>query len=255
MEDKRLDALFQQKLANHQVAPSAGARHILEAQLQARKKKRKGAFWWSVAASFLVLLVAGWWMSSSKTATVISTHEHIPADTSKALLTQPLLAEDTSYQTISEELAPKMLVKKENTKNLQVAGSNIQEKRKEIQTNTHTSETFPLAVQKEGLLTVPTPTLAVDTGSIQVKEILEKAMVKQESKEPVKGSVKIVYILPPVKNPNAMAAQQSDGKSSLGKIIAFAKELTESGGLGAIRDAKDELFKLNSQKKEKKETP
>jgi len=64
--EKKIDNLFQEKLADYSVVPPAGVWNKIEASLDEKKKKRRVFFIWgmSSAASLLLAFLGGWYFSN-----------------------------------------------------------------------------------------------------------------------------------------------------------------------------------------------
>ncbi|TXI68328.1 MAG: hypothetical protein E6Q41_04275 [Cyclobacteriaceae bacterium] len=220
----RIDELFKNKLANHQVAPSADAWQKVEAGLT----KKNSAWVWRLAAAFVLFgLLSGvwyWW--------------NINTETQPELVQQPTVPQKENTEPVQPEEQKQNLVAETETK----PKSKTQPNRKvnQIKTSESKKETQHLAVNP---VEEPQPELS------QTEVLIADAKTETA---PARKPMVIEFTLEPIPvtvTEPEVALASADDKSGLQKILEKARDIKNGDSeLGSLRDAKNELFALDFRK-------
>ena len=218
----RIDDLFKNKLANHQVAPSADAWQKVETGLT----KKNSAWVWRLAAAFILfgLLSGAWYVWNNNTEV------------------QPELVQQPEGSPQKENLIP--VQPTEQKQNL-VADSKTERKQK----TTIKGNASENKKEHEGETEKITPEPLV--------EIVQPAILVTENKipetTPTRKPIVIEFTLEamPVKTTESVFADATvdDDKNGLQKILEKARDIKNGESeLGSLRDAKNELFAFDFRK-------
>jgi hypothetical protein len=219
----RIDELFKNKLANHQVAPSADAWQKVEAGLT----KKNNAWVWRLAAAFVLFgLLSGawyWWNTNSEAQPELVQQPNTPQKEN----TVPVQPEEQNLVAEAEIKSELQQSKKKTTK------TNASETKKETQ---------PEKVEK---VKVEEPQVLSQTEVLVAENKTEPA--------PARKPIVIEFTLEPmpvnVAEPAVALANADDDKSGLQKILEKARDIKNGDSeLGSLRDAKNELFAFEFRK-------
>lgn len=220
----RIDELFKNKLANHQVAPSADAWQKVEAGLT----KKNSAWVWRLAAAFLLFgLLSGVWY-------LWNTNSEVQPE----LVQQPNTPQKENTVPVQPEEQKQNLVAEAETKSESVT----QPKKKTNKTNTSASkkETQPEEEKAEEPQVVLTQTEVLVAENKTETATARKPIVIEFTLEPMPATVT---------EPAVVLASADDDKSGLQKILEKARDIKNGDSeLGSLRDAKNELFALDFRK-------
>lgn len=217
----RIDELFKNKLANHQVAPSADAWQKVEAGLT----KKNNAWVWRLAAALVLfgLLSGAWYLWNNNT------------EIKPELVQQPASPQKENPVVVQPEEQKQNLVAETQPK------SETKSKKRIIKANASDSnkETQPEKVKAEE------PLVVVETEVLVAENKTEPA--------PARKPIVIEFTLEPlpvnVIGPTVALASADDDKSGLQKILEKARDIKNGDSeLGSLRDAKNELFALDFRK-------
>lgn len=218
----RIDELFKNKLANHQVAPSADAWQKVEAGLT----KKNNVWVWRLAAAFVLfgLLSGAWylWNTNSEAQPELVQQPNTPQKEN----TVPVQPEEQKQNLVAEVKPKPEQSKKKTTK------TNASETKKETQ---------PEKVEK---VKVEEPQVLSQTEVLVAENKTETATTRKP--------IVIEFTLEPmpaVTEPPVVLASADDDKSGLQKILEKARDIKNGDSeLGSLRDAKNELFALDFRK-------
>lgn len=211
----RIDELFRNKLANHQVAPSADAWQKVEAGLT-----KKNSIWvWRLAAALVLFgLVSAWYLwRSAEVQPELVQQPAPPTQKEIPVIVQP----EEQKQNLAETKKETPLNQKVNSKR---ATTEIKKAEPE-KVNTIQPE---VTIQPEILITEN----------------------KTES-TPVRKPIVIEFTLDaiPATITEPAMASAGDDKSGLQKILEKARDIKNGESeLGSLRDAKNELFAFDFRK-------
>lgn len=217
----RIDELFKNKLANHQVAPSADAWQKVEAGLT----KKNNAWVWRLAAALVLfgLLSGAWYLWNNN------------METKPELVQQPASPQKENPVVVQPEEQKQNLVAETQPK------SETKSKKRIIKANASDSnkETQPEKVKAEE------PLVVAETEVLVAENKTEPA--------PARKPIVIEFTLEPlpvnVIEPTVALASADDDKSGLQKILEKARDIKNGDSeLGSLRDAKNELFALDFRK-------
>lgn len=221
----RIDELFKNKLANHQVAPSADAWQKVEAGLT----KKNNAWVWRLAAAFVLfgLLSGAWYLWNTN------------SEAQPELVQQPSTPQKENTVLVQPEEQKQNLVAEVETKS-----ESEQTKKKTTKTNTSETkkETQPEKAEKEN---VEESVVVISQTEVSVAE-------NKTEPAPARKPIVIEFTLEPmpaVTEPPVVLASADDDKSGLQKILEKARDIKNGDSeLGSLRDAKNELFALDFRK-------
>lgn len=216
-----LDSLFNDKLANHSMAPSEAAWERINARLS---KKNNGTTWLRWAAVLIpAMMLSGliWWSRTTPSAEVLVNESTQPAPT-------PVTHEQVKVTTEPTPIASTAKPGKADRNPV---------------TNTTsapmTEKVAALAPTKEALPEVPT------FNETTIEPIQEAAPAVAAASKPIV----LVYTLPSIES---STPPEDAAVSSLGRVVEFANTVKHSDPLGDLRVMKAELFALDLRKKSSK---
>ncbi len=260
MSNQELDNLFKNGLDDFGKKPKRDLWADIDAQLEQPKKRNPWMFM-SIAASLLLLLAASYIIYQG---TITQPNINSVAKTDDTIVTSPetIKAEEaeSKIEPITEENGtdPELIVPVKPTK-----------KEKSI-TNTikAAEEIKPMLAQKEPIENEAKTPDTEDTSSIEksidistsnnIAKIettdatpAQEVASKQESKDDGQTLIFDISQFETAKN-NVAANQDTEKKDNkLKQLLKIAKDIKEGeSGLGEIRDAKNDLFALNSKKEQ-----
>jgi hypothetical protein len=223
----KIDKLFNGKLADHSLTPSAEAWSRIESGLS---KKNKFVIVWRVAAVFVLLglLTGSWFYWQSK-----------QNDSVTRLATKAPVTKEIPPEVKETKVAP--LQKTESAP--QVAADANQAKNKPV-----THEKKKLMQQPQVAINKPEPMKMEEIQPIKIKTAEVTQVAKTEK------PIVIVFTLEPVtQNTTAVAQATETEKPALKKIWDKALDIKNGDiELGGLRMAKNELFALDFRKDKSK---
>ncbi len=250
MDDKKLDALFREKLSNHEIQPSPNSWFKLAPQLDEEKKSRR-LIWGNYAAGFLILLGMG---------IGIQYRDRILPDLGKEMVTEIPSAQVP---------VPSPLGQVEKVTVPEVFGTPYtaptdKPTQKEFSPSTPTPTDRPgnqvasLPIYPLERKEIPLPPLdqreEVSTDGIAFEQVLISIDMKKDLPEVNAPENGIAYTVKIVSRGYAIAPDKGqlveDLENKLEKIGGFLTKVDK--GFGDLQDAKNELlFQVMARKKEK----
>ena len=220
----KIDKFFKKKVEDFVLEPRPEAWDRLEANLS---KKNKGLIWFKTAAALLLMglfITSIIWLNRS--------------DVSKPLAEQAKT--EKSLKPI-DELGLKKDNLKQSTHPNKINNNSIKKKKTNSQKQkTNETHNTPQIVKETPPEVHSIETIKTET--VAAASVVEKIIVIEYTLETVK------YL----KKETPVVAETTEKKNSLQKAIDFAREAKNSDSpLGGLRQAKDELFALNFNKKDK----
>lgn len=219
----KVDKFFKKKVDEFVLEPRPEAWGRLEANLS---KKNKGLIWFRAAAALLLtglFITSIIWLKRSDVSQPLAVQEKTGQASNGSDETN--LKKDKSNQSALSEGSPSRVLEKSKKTRKQKTIETLETPQlvKETQPETSVLET-------------------IQTETVAAAAVVEKPIVIEYTLESVKYLKKEALVV----------AETLEKKNSLQKALDFAREAKNSDSpLGELRQAKDELFALNFNKKDK----
>ena len=221
----KLDKLFNKKLAEHIVTPSADTWQKLEAGLS---KKNSSLIWLRWAAVLLpgVTLLGVFWLNRPETE----------AKLAKEVQPKPAQTEVNNQESNSPLITavkPKTATKKNSpsAKHLYIKSQDM---------------------ASETIIPIVVPESQPESSLLTVQATNEAALVQAQTVAVQSKPIVLVYTLDTVAPQAEEGASAVEKKSSIQRVVAFANDVKHSDPLSEFRGMKEELLAINLRKKTSK---
>lgn len=216
MESKKLDRLFQDKLARQEVSPSDDAWNQISSELNQEKRP---VVWMRVAAAIVILAIS---------AVVVVQLNNEPR-------TGVLAGINPTHPVIEEQTWDFPEIKK--TEPVKVEQKATLVKRQPKQTQFAAVETRETVIEQE-VLELPelTPIQSVAIIEVSEPELSEEEILEETLPQ---LSVQITYI---ASHAPEQDTTKTDDKTKVGRLIAKAREISPGEMLASIRETKNNFF-------------
>lgn len=210
MENKKLDQLFRERLAQHEIQPSRESWQLVNDQVQS---KARPMVWMSIAASVVILMAAGFLLWNQQSEGVPGGH----------------LASAPDRPDVDHVEWPEL--KFEQQKETTVVQPRVEKKRSnpEFKSN-HVAE----VIFEETQLEMPVALETIKPNLVEPTFITGELLPNHTLMTP---EVEMTYL--------AGVEPEEDDKKGIEKIWAKAKDMSPGELWGSIRDTKNQLLSLN----------
>ncbi|QSE96024.1 hypothetical protein [Fulvivirga lutea] len=255
MSNKDLDSLFKNKLEDYEKQPSKHLWSAIDAQLP--EKNKKPSYWLlGIAASLLLLFGVGIGFYISHTEIEQNEHQltNKTESTNKTEIIEqpkkevPLITSDNDVLALNES-------------DEKTAEKTIQTKQKKVVTNSskktvrvEKNDEKPITEEKVDEIK-PLPLEVTSEKNIEQLDVSNATTVANKASEKQDVSNTIVFDIKEFTKENTAvlaSANEEKKESKLKQLFNIAKDIKEGeSGLSDLREAKNDLFALNSRKNEK----